>query len=86
MPQNNPLDKLIEEKFISPNKFSLDIETLVCKTKLSYIDAIVAYCEKNEIDVESVSKLLTKQLKEKLYTEAVQLNLMKVKPKNVLPF
>ena len=44
---------------------------------MNYIDAIVHFCDKNSIDVESVPKLLTKPLKEKLKAEAMELNLLK---------
>jgi hypothetical protein len=32
---------------------------------MNYIDAIVYFCEQNNIDVESVPKLISKPLKEK---------------------
>ena len=44
---------------------------------MSYVDAIVHFCEQNNIDVESVPKLITKPLKEKLKAEAMELNLLK---------
>ena len=44
---------------------------------MNYIDAIVHFCEQNSIDVESVPKLISKPLKEKLKHEAQQLNFMK---------
>ena len=40
---------------------------------MSYIDAIVHFCEQNSIDVESVPKLITKPLKEKIKYEAMEL-------------
>ena len=44
---------------------------------MNYIDSVLHLCEKNEIEVESVSKLISKPLKEKLKYEAQQLNFMK---------
>jgi hypothetical protein len=44
---------------------------------MNYIDAIVHYCESNEIEIESVSKLISKPLKEKLKYDAQRLNFMK---------
>ena len=44
---------------------------------MSYIDAIVHFCEMNSIDVESVPKLISKPLKEKLKYEAMELNFLK---------
>ena len=45
--------------------------------ELNYIDAIVAYCEINKIDLESVPKLISKPLKEKIKCNAMDLNFLK---------
>lgn len=56
-------------------EFSKIIEDLVEeKNDLTYMDAVVYYCEKNDIDTGSVSKLLTKNLKAKIEVEARELN------------
>ena len=77
MTTKNELEKVLEEKFLTPMKFSLIIENIVLSEKLNYIDAILHYCEKESIEVESVSKLMTKPLKEKLKVDATNLNFMK---------
>lgn len=77
---NNMNDKLKEElnnKFLCSQKFSQDIETIVKEHKINYIDAIVFYCEQNNIEIETVSKLVSKPLKEKLKNDATQLNFLK---------
>ena len=51
---------------ITPNKFAILIEELVKTKKMSYIDAILHYCEKNNIDPSDSKKLVNKGLKEKL--------------------
>ncbi len=73
------LEKLIENKFYCAKRFTEAIETLAHeKDGMSYVDAIVHFCEQNNIDVESVPKLkLLKPLKEKLKGEAMELNLLK---------
>jgi hypothetical protein len=68
---------LIKEKFLCQAKFAQDIENLVVTSKINYIEAIVTYCEENSIEFESVSKLIPKPLKEKLKSEATQLNFLK---------
>ena len=61
------LAKVLESKFYSPAGFAEEIETLVQVNKnMNYIDAIVHFCDKNSIDVESVPKLIPKPLKEKI--------------------
>lgn len=70
--------KEIESKFILPAKFAQEIETIVKNEEnMSYIDAIIFYCEKNKIDLESVPKLISKPLKEKIKYEAMELNFLK---------
>ena len=85
MEPNNELEKVIEDKFLTPSKFSLEIETIVVKEKCNYIDAIVQYCEINKIEIEPVSKLISKPLKERLKHDAITLNFMKKTSKARLP-
>lgn len=77
MTTQNELEKVLDEKFLTPIKFSYIIEKIVLSEKLNYIDAIIHYCEKENIEVESVSKIMTKPLKEKLKVDATNLNFMK---------
>ena len=74
----NELEKVLESKFFCPARFAQEIEGLVqVNSDMNYIDAIIHFCEQNNIDVESVPKLITKPLKEKLKGEAMELNLLK---------
>jgi hypothetical protein len=73
----NELEKALENKFISSAKFSEEIEKIVSSQKVNYIDAIVFYCEQNTIDLESITKLISKPLKEKIKYEAMELNFLK---------
>ena len=81
------MPKETDEKFLTPSKFSMEIEKLV-KTSgglISYIEAVVTYCQENEIEIETVPKLLSKPLKERLRHEAQRLNYIKQTSKGVLP-
>ena len=79
----NELTKALDKKFMNAAKFSLEVEKLVLEEKVNYIDAIVLFCEKNSIEVDSVTKLISKPLKEKLKADAINLNFMKKFPKKV---
>jgi hypothetical protein len=80
------LTKIIEEKFFCPSKFAQEIEVLVKdNVDMNYIDAIVFFCEKNKIDLESVPKLISKPLKEKIKYEAMELNFLKRSSRARLP-
>ena len=85
MESNKELEKVIEEKFLTPSKFSMEIETIVSKEKINYIEAICQYCDDNDIEIESVSKLISKPLKERLKYDAIQLNFMKKTSRAKLP-
>ena len=59
-------------------KFSQEVEKIAIENNdINYIDAVLIYCEKNEIEIESVPKLISKPLKEKLKFDAQKLNYMK---------
>jgi hypothetical protein len=71
------MKEVLEDKFMTAAKFSQDVEKIAYENSMNYIDAIVHYCESNEIEIESVSKLISKPLKEKLKFDAQRLNFMK---------
>ena len=77
MEPNKELEQVIESKFLTPSKFALEVEKIVTEEQVNYIDAICRYCEMNELEVESVTKLISKTLKEKLKWDATRLNFMK---------
>lgn len=85
MPDPKKVEEVLNQKFLSKDKFAEDIESLVLETKMSYIDAIVQYCEDNNIEVESVNKLVSKPLKEKIRWEATELNYLKKTSRGRLP-
>ena len=87
MPKKDELEKVMESKFFCPSRFAQEIESLVHNTSgnMSYIDAIIHFCEQNNIDVEAVPKLISKPLKEKIKYEASELNFLKRSSRAKLP-
>jgi hypothetical protein len=83
--ENKTLEKAIEDKFLTPSKFALEIENIVSVENINYIDAIVMYCENNNLEIESVTKLISKPLKERLKWDATRLNFMKKTSRAKLP-
>ena len=51
METNKELEQVIENKFLTPSKFALEIEKIVIEENLNYIDAIIHYCEINNLEV-----------------------------------
>lgn len=69
---------LLEDKFMTSAKFSQEVEKIaLTNADMNYIDAVLHLCDLNEIEVESVPKLISKPLKEKLKHEAQKLNFIK---------
>ena len=85
METNTELEKAIESKFLTPSKFAMEIEGIVSKEGMNYIDAICYYCEVNSLEIESVTKLVSKPLKEKLKYDAQELNFMNKTSRAKLP-
>ena len=85
METNTELEQAIESKFLTPSKFAIEIEKIVAEENMNYIDAICHYCEINSLEVDSVSKLVSKPLKEKLKWDATRLNFMKRTSRAKLP-
>ena len=85
METNTELEQAIENKFLTPSKFAMEIEGIVAKEGMNYIDAICYYCETNNIEVDSVTKLISKPLKERLKYDAISLNFMKKTSRAKLP-
>ena len=66
----------VEEKLMTPKKFSIAIEKTVRESGISYMDALVDYCNKNQIEPEQIKPLITKSLKEKVEVDARNLNFL----------
>ena len=86
MPTKDELEKVLESKFFCSTRFAEEIEKLVLLNKdMNYIDAIVHFCEQHSLDLESVPKLISKPLKEKIKCDAQELNFMKRTSRAKLP-
>jgi hypothetical protein len=71
------MKETLEYKFMTPTRFAQEVEKIAHENSMNYIDAIVHFCESNEIEIDTVSKLISKPLKEKLKFDAQKLNFMK---------
>jgi|TARA_B110000902_G_C14111114_1_gene514365 hypothetical protein len=70
---------------LTKKKFTNSVEELVIKKRLSYIDAIVHFCQENHLEPDSVKGLITPPLKEKIKAEAVSLRFLKDESQAKLP-
>ena len=85
MEPNKELEKAIESKFLTPQKFAMEIEKIVAEEEFNYIDAICHYCDINGLEVEAITRLISKPLKERLKGDATRLNFMKPTSRAKLP-
>jgi|TARA_Y100001970_G_scaffold260907_1_gene343449 hypothetical protein len=78
--------KEIEEKFMTQGKFTSLVEQRVKDSNglINYIEAVASVCEEFDIEVETVNKLISKPLKDKIKWDAQQLNYMKRTSRGVL--
>lgn len=72
---------MIEIKLKNANSFILEINSMVQSGKYnSYIEAIVDYCERNNMDVETAASLLkgsgALKIKAKIQEEGESINLL----------
>ena len=61
---------------MTPKKFALQIEEIVKCGGVTYMDAILDYCEKNNMEPDTIAPLISKPLKEKLEADAREVNFL----------
>ena len=64
----------MEKIFLNKEKFSTEVEDTVKKFRISYIEAIVHLCDEKTIEVELVKPYINNIIKNKLESEARELN------------
>ena len=69
---------MIENNFLTKNKFTKLIESTVSELSIPYMEAILHVCEKNDIEPEDVRKFISPVIKSKskVEAEAMQLNFL----------
>ena len=79
--------KELKDKFMTQAKFSAAVEEVVKNSDglVNYIDAVIVVCDDLDIEVETVNKLISKPLKDKIKFNAQQLNYVKRTTRGVLP-
>lgn len=72
------MDDIVFEKVLTTERFIKDIENLVSKYNLDYMDAVVHYCEKNNIEIEAAAMIIRNniRIKSKLQAECEELNFL----------
>jgi hypothetical protein len=74
---------VITKRFRSPNEFSIFIDEMVNRLSITYMDAVINYCDEMDIEIDNIGFLINQKLREKIQVEAEVSNLMK--PRGHLP-
>ncbi len=69
----------IESLLKNPSEFSMYIEKEAKRSNTTLFDMLLSSCEKYNIEIDTVKKLISKSLEEKLHQEALNNNLLKEK-------
>jgi hypothetical protein len=72
------MQDIVFDKALTQEKLIREIERIVIDCGTDYIDAIVHYCQKNDIEVETVASIVKSsgKLKSRLQAEGEQLNFL----------
>ena len=79
-------DDVVVGKGLTTEAFTREVEKIVIKYNIEYMDAVIFFCEKNNIEIETAASIIKSNLKikSKLQLEAENLNFL---PKSAkLPF
>ena len=60
----------------TPKTFCMKIEDIVKEKSISHMDAVLWYCEQEGLEVEGISPLISKALKQKIEANARELNFL----------
>jgi len=66
-------------EIMNTQAFSMKIEQVVKDKRIGYFDAVIWYCEQNEIEIETGAKLINTIIKKKIEAEASDMNCLKEK-------
>lgn len=72
------MQDIVFDKALTQEKMIREIERIVIEYKADYIDAIVHYCDKNDIEIETVASIIKSsgKLRSRLQAEGEQLNFL----------
>lgn len=62
--------------FKGASSFSLHIEKFAKERRLSYMDAVLKYCEENYLEPDDVKHLINKTLKDKIEQDMMDANML----------
>ena len=67
---------MIEDNFLTQSKLTKLIESTVSELNISYMEAVLHLCDKNDIEPEDVKKFISPIIRDKIEAEAMNLNFL----------
>lgn len=74
----------IGSKIVDSKSLAMIIQAIVETKKIDHFDAVLEYCENNEIDYEQIALVIDNTLKAKIQECAVSRGMLKTNVKNTL--
>jgi hypothetical protein len=71
----------MDSSFLTEESFLTKIDEIVQKEGLNYIEAIIHFCEDNNVDVEDVKSVIGKSLIDRLKVDATEYGYFKKQAK-----
>ena len=70
---------MIELSIKTPSQFAMEIENIVKEKQIDYMDAVMNYVEKHNVEIETIASFIKSSqiLKSKIASEAEDLNMIK---------
>lgn len=62
---------------MTTSKFSRMIEKKSVELDITVFEAVIDYCDKNEVEIEMIAKLCNSKIKKAIFSEALVLNMVK---------
>ena len=59
---------------ITPKRFSAFVEDLVQTKRLTHLEAVIHYCEQNQLEAHTITRWIDKNMREKIQFDAEALN------------
>ena len=61
---------------MTPKQFALQIEKRASKKRITHMEAVLDYCAEKEIDLDQITHLINRTLKDKIKMNAQDLNFL----------
>lgn len=62
--------------FKNASSFSMYIETYAREKSMSYMDAVLQYCQETYVDPEDIKHLINKSLRDKIEVDMIEANML----------